>query len=198
MMHMLHCPSLQHRPSAVQRGLVLVSSLLLLLVVTILAVSMFRSFGLQEKIAGNLREKERALHAAQTAQQYAEQWLLGSGNATTGINCTTLLDANSGQGQVCSNILAAANVANVPWKSGTADVGVTYKPFDSSLLSTSGGAGTYYAAPRFYISYLSLAPGGQGSIYQIDAMSYGGSANAVAVVESTFMVSTGVKDLGGL
>ena len=35
-----------------QRGVVLVSSLLLLLVVTIMALSMFRSFGIQEKVAG--------------------------------------------------------------------------------------------------------------------------------------------------
>ena len=45
-----------------QRGLVLVSSLLLLLVITILALAMFRSTGLSEKISGNMRETERALH----------------------------------------------------------------------------------------------------------------------------------------
>ena len=43
-----------------QRGMVLISSLLLLLVVTIFAMSMFRSFGVEEKIAGNTRDKERA------------------------------------------------------------------------------------------------------------------------------------------
>jgi len=40
-----------------QRGMVLITALLLLIVVTILAVGMFRSFGLDEKIAGNTREK---------------------------------------------------------------------------------------------------------------------------------------------
>ena len=49
---------------------------------------MFRSFGTQEKIAGNLREKERALHAAESAQQYGEWWLLQANNtATGGITC---------------------------------------------------------------------------------------------------------------
>ena len=42
-------------------GIVLISSLLLLLIVTVMALSMFRSFGVQEKIAGNMREKQRAL-----------------------------------------------------------------------------------------------------------------------------------------
>ena len=67
----------------------LVTSILLLLIITILALSMFRSFGTQERIAGNLREKERALHAADSAQQYAEWWLLQSNNTAAGaIACT--------------------------------------------------------------------------------------------------------------
>ena len=70
----------QHVPAANQRGVALVTSLLLLVIITILALSMFRSFGTQERIAGNLREKERALHAADSAQQYAEWWLLQSNN----------------------------------------------------------------------------------------------------------------------
>ena len=42
-----------------ERGIALVSSMLLLLIITILALSMFRSLGTQEKIAGNVREKDR-------------------------------------------------------------------------------------------------------------------------------------------
>ena len=51
-----------------QSGIVLVSSLLLLLVVTIMALSIFRSFGIQEKIAGNTRDKQRALQVAMSVQ----------------------------------------------------------------------------------------------------------------------------------
>ena len=40
---------------------------------------MFRSFGMQEKIAGNMREKQRALQAAVSAEQYAEWWLSNTG-----------------------------------------------------------------------------------------------------------------------
>jgi type IV pilus assembly protein PilX len=66
---------------AAERGMVLISSLLLLLVVTILAVAIFRNYGMEEKIAGNTREKQRALHAAESAQQYAEWWL------SSGLGC---------------------------------------------------------------------------------------------------------------
>ncbi len=75
----------QHCASAGgQRGVALVTSLLLLLIITIVALSMFRGLGTQERIAGNVREKERALHAAVTAQQYAEWWLTCPPTSPTG------------------------------------------------------------------------------------------------------------------
>src|SRR2546430_11055085 len=84
-----------------QRGVALISSLLLLIIITILALSMFRSFGTQEKIAGNLREKDRALHAAASAQQYGEWWLTQGNNAAIGsVTCgARTLNPNLGQGQ---------------------------------------------------------------------------------------------------
>ena len=83
-----------------QRGMVLVSSLLLLIVVTIIALSMFRSFGMQEKIAGNMREKQRALSAAVSAQQFAENWLMNSA-AQAPVACVAgLLNGTVGQGQI--------------------------------------------------------------------------------------------------
>jgi type IV pilus assembly protein PilX len=185
-----------------QRGMALISSLLLLVVVTIIALSMFRSFGVEEKIAGNVREKQRALHAAESAQQYAEHWL-ASGNATFGGGCTALLSANLGQGQVCSAPLVANNdhtaIAGLPWPA----LGVTYNPgTGSGLLNVTGAGGgkpdTYYAAPQFYIYDAGPSADGQGELYQIDALGYGANPNAAAIVESTFEVGTGVIDHGVL
>ena len=51
-----------HRPRPA-RGIVFISSLLLLVIVTMIAIAMFKGFGISERIAGNLREKHRALHA---------------------------------------------------------------------------------------------------------------------------------------
>jgi len=178
--------------------MLLVSSLLLLLVVTILALSLFRSVGIQQRIAGNLREKQRALHAAEGAQQYAEWWLSSGTNAASAtIVCTNLLNANLGQGQICSNKLAAAvgSVTTVPWKSANVDIGVSYTPRNMTVTALSD-AGTYYAPPRFYISDLGKAASGQGEVYQIDAVGYGGDPTAVAVVESTFSVYVSSWSIG--
>ena len=97
------------RPSrlkSMQRGMVLVSSLLLLVVVTILAIGMFRTFGLDEKIAGNTRDKQRALQAAVSAQQYAEWWL-STGADVSNTNCTGMVTAPTAV-QVCLNPLPTA------------------------------------------------------------------------------------------
>ena len=110
--------------------MVLVSSLLLLIVVTIIALSMFRSFGIQEKIAGNMREKQRALQAAVSVQQYAEWWLSSFGAGTPSGVCAGLANANANTTnvQICSNQLPLlTSVTSVPW-GGSAPVGVTYIP----------------------------------------------------------------------
>ena len=179
-----------------QRGMALVAALLLLVVITILGVTMFRSYGLTERVAGNTREKERALAAALSAQAYAEFYLNGNkgANSVETADCsamTTNVPALMTATMVCTNALTG-NVAQVPWAHSWA-----YTP--PGMTIATGSAGTFTQAPQFYITYLG-APGG-GSCYngntgtnictfQIDAAGWGGSANTVAVVESAYEVTT--------
>lgn len=177
----------RHLPLA-QRGVVLVTSLLLLIVVTIMALSMFRSFGIQEKIAGTTREKQRALQAAESAQQYAEWWLYTTNATTLPVVCNSLIPTN-GTPQICTNALTA--ISAVPWKNGANDIGANYQPPQMTVGNASVTNWNNYAVvPRFYIADLGLStdPNIPGEIYQVDAVGYGGSADAVAVVESTFAV----------
>jgi len=184
-----------------ERGVVLVTSLLLLIVVTILAISMFRSFGLDEKIAGNVREKQRALSAAETAEQYAEYWL-ASGNGAAVVTCTGMV--TSLVGQVCSNTALPTSFVSLPWQYSGAPVGVTYLPNAPTATNSTptpmpiatSGQGTYYYQPMFYITYLGATGTGNGKIYQIDAAGYGGSPDTAAVVESTYLVQSSVSCLG--
>ena len=187
-----------------ERGMVLISSLLLLIVVTIMALSMFRSFGIQEKVAGNMREKQRALQAAESAQVYGEQWLITNAGTSAPITCNSLLSASAStlQGQICSNKLweSTPSVTTVPWAvAGTANVGVTYLPAGMNV-NTTASSNTYYGAPTFYISDAgpSADPNVPGEIYQIDAFGYGGNSNTAAVVESTYAVYSSSSNKGGL
>jgi type IV pilus assembly protein PilX len=189
-----------------ERGIALVTSLLLLIIITILALSMFRGFGTQEKIAGNIREKDRALHAAETAQQYAEWWLLQGANVALGATACVppAVSANTNPAQICNQTLQnalglAANTpiinAPPPWT-----IGLTYTPPNMSTTpGVNGGPNgqdpPYFAAPGFYIADVGKASDGQGEAYQIDAYGYGGSSTTIAVVESTYEVQQGVTCL---
>jgi type IV pilus assembly protein PilX len=197
-------------PRSDQRGIVLVSSLLLLLVVTIMALSMFRSFGIQEKIAGNVREKQRAIQAAVSTEQYAEWWLSNKSNApvavsaysaaSADVSCVAVVNANIGAGQICNNSLASAGISatKVPWP-----IGVSYLPAGMSVTGTPCATPTclstdiYYASPQFYIADMG-SYGRSGELYQVDAYSYGLSADTIAVVESTVAVSCVVCNPGAL
>jgi type IV pilus assembly protein PilX len=173
------------RSPASERGMALMSALLLLLVTTILGIAMFRSFGLLERIAGNTREKQRALHSADSAQTYAEWWLTSNSgiNATTGASCATPIVVTP---TVCSNVLT--NPATLPWGTG----GVSYNPANTMQVGTAGTAGDYVSLPVFYISFLSTAynpsSGTTTNTYQIDAAGYAGSTNSAAVVEDVYNV----------
>jgi type IV pilus assembly protein PilX len=223
----------ERRPpgGAKQRGMVLIIAILLLLVVTLLAVAMFRGMGVDAKIAGNVREKQRAVHAALTAEQFAEFWLSSGANSATAPSlCSTKTAASSTSGslQVCSNIpygptamaqntsLTAANAGSndtfvpvqVPWAISGNAVGYTYTPLDQNgnpMLVLNGGsvpagqsASNYYAySPGFYIAYLGASADGYGNVFQVDSYGYGGTADSVAVIESTYEVQNGVRNLGG-
>lgn len=188
-----------HGPRAVrERGVALVTSLILLVIITILALSMFRGFGSQEKIAGNLREKDRALHAAESAQQYAEWWMLQQGTLGSVTCAAPALSANSNAPQICNVPLMTAvgltgqPVVNapMPWT-----IGYTYTP--PNMSTTPGVAGAngdppYFAPPGFYITDAGPAKDGAGEAYQIDAYGYGGSSSSVAIVESTYEIVSGL------
>ena len=182
------------RSPVFERGMALMSAMLLLLVTTILAMAMFRSFGLSERIAGNTREKQRALHSAESAQTAAEWWLTANsgGNLSMGQTCAsgtvmTLSPTSTTPPQICTNALAS--VTTVPWSSY-----VSYTP--NGMLAgtgTVGTAGDYVSAPAFYIQFIPGSFGYHQTLtsysYLIDATGVGGNNNSAAVVEGVYYVS---------
>lgn len=161
----------------------LVSALLLLLVTTMLGIAMFRSFGLLEHIAGNTREKARALHAAESARTYAEWWLSGNQglNASTGQACPAeILRAPV----ICTN--AMTNVTTFPWTAG-----VSYTP-PGLPTGNTGVVGNYARPPLFYISSLGNSfdtqTGTTTYSYQVDAAGYAGTLRSAVETESAYAV----------
>jgi len=179
-----------------QRGFVLIAGLLFLLVSTLLGIAMLRSFGLQERIAGNTRDKLRAFTAAQSALQHGEWWL-AQGTAGTGAACTGVTLASDANGmRACDAELANAADPQA-WEART-----DYLPPQLSVDAAGGMAAdgdlNYHAMPGLYINYLGFTPDGSGQLYRVNAFGYGGKSNTTVVVQSTYQLSSGVKDLGGL
>jgi len=202
---MFQTPLALARPQR-QSGVVLITAMIFLLVITVLGVSMFRNFGWLERMSGYGVEKQRVLNIAQNTLQYAEWWV-SQGNGGAGTACTSLLDADVSPSsvQVCSNALLSttatstqAQVSVLPWKtSGGTDLGVSYTPANVTVSSTPG-AGAVAIKPRFYISPLGMDPSGVVQLYQVSAMAEGGGADTTAVVQSVYGVKSNVIDAGGL
>jgi type IV pilus assembly protein PilX len=62
-------------PASQQRGAVLIVSLLILLVLTVVGISSSRTTTLEEKMAGNMRDKDVSFQAAEAAIREGELWL---------------------------------------------------------------------------------------------------------------------------
>ncbi len=181
-------------------GVVMVTCLFILLVITLLAVAMYRSTGLHEKIAGNTLEKERSFHAAESAVRYGEWWLAqdlrGAGGA-----CEGIVDGNTASNmRVCAAALATP--AAVPWANRVsyAPPKLVVKPGGGLIAGSAGVAGdvNYAGGPGLYIQYLGLGPDPRQSIYRVTGAAYGGVASTISVVQSTYAISARTLDLGGL
>jgi len=184
-MQLAHTPRRSH-------GMVLITTLLLLLVVTILALAMFRGVGLENRIAGNTLDKQRALQGANSAQQYAEQWLISNIESVAPIDCSAD-PAATAVPVICNQPLvkqvAGGQVADPIWRISGTTVGFPYNPNNQLTISTTGGVNSFYAAPTAYIGELGKdATDPNATDYIVDAWSYGGSQSTVAVVESVYQV----------
>ena len=178
-----------------QRGIALIASLVIMLLMTIIALSVMRSNNLFEKMAGNTREKQRALQSAESALLYGEYWLNSSGAAAlTPVSCSTTAAFTAMQ--VC-NVdpgASAANIANLKWFTYTL-AGITLNPNGTigGLVQTGATTGNvgdvYYASnPGVYISFVANLQSG-APLYRVTAIGYGGTGGkngTVAVVQSLY------------
>ena len=182
-----------HHRLGAQRGIVMITAMILLLVLTVLSLAMFQNFGLLERISGNTREKQRSFHVAQSTLEYAEQTLAGSSNPTQ--ICTTLIPTSSTNAIVCNTPQTNAQMNSVPWT-----VGVQYTPPNLTVTSVGTATGIYgYASlPAYYIYPLGNDYYGNTQVFLVTAIAQGGNANAVTVVQSTYGLTSTSKDAGAL
>ena len=76
-----------------QRGATLIMALVMLLIMSVIAISNMQTSTLQERMAGNTRQKSVSKYAAESALKIAEQWLEAS---VTGRAKMKIFDGNNG------------------------------------------------------------------------------------------------------
>ncbi len=157
-----------------QRGAVLVITLIMLLVLTILGITAMQTTTMQEKMAGNARDRDLAFQSAESALRAGEDYIEGL-TATSGFGSTSGLYSESD--------------AEPDWTASS-----TW----SSAITYSNAIQGVAAAPKYYIKILAVvsAPrtslvlppnvGGTVTIFQITAKGTGSSPNSQVVLQSRY------------
>lgn len=175
------------------KGFILVIGMLFLVVLTLLSITMFRSFGSLERSSANTRDKQRAFQVAEAALKYGEWWLTQANRGQgAGVSCSDFVDANTVTNmRVCPTALAEPD--KVPWPGG-----MYYIPpglaFAAGGGTTAGGDINYSARPALHIAYLGM--NGASQLYQVTAVGYGGSSTTISVVQSVLELSSTTTALG--
>lgn len=171
----------EFRSASRQSGAILVVSMILLLVMTILALTVSQTSRMQERMAGNARDSDLSFQAAEAGLRSAEQFLWTQ--ASQPIPCST----------------APCTVYQKDVLNGT-DLRVQTKDWWNLNAKEYGAAGSQQIAevkkdPQFVIEELGFAPYsltvGKGkpagrTFYRNTAHGFGGTESAQTVVESTF------------
>ena len=185
-----------------QGGVALITSLLFLIMLTLLALPLLRGFGLEEKIAGNTREKERAFQVAENALGYVEWWLVNN-QPTDGIDCNNSQPVAVNDVRICN----AGNTAKIDpanpagWQ---ALGGTKYTP--QGLTVGAGGTNTaafgnedinYRSIPGLYVAFLGASFDNAETFFSITSAGYGGGSDTAAVTQSVFKLYYASKSLNG-
>ena len=170
-------------PGHYQQGAVLVISLLLLLIMTLIGVTTMSTTSLEEKMAGNMRDKNVALQAAEAALEDGEAWLapLGSQPAET-----TTCGAPPCDVWALNTLPDLSSQSQSWWLSNGREYGAAGSK-DINDVNTD---------PRYILEAQSFVPDaldmGQNpptgkSIYRVTAHGTGGSDDAQVILQTTFV-----------
>lgn len=163
-----------------ERGATLIVALVLLLIMTLIGVAGMQDTTLQEKMVGNMRDRNLAFQAAEAALRGGEKYL----------QAATLPSFNNSAGLINKNYPGL--------RSGDPDFWDSY-PWASNALSYSSTS-TYTdlsAAPRYVIEEVPTvfsAPGESVKFnalkelksYRVTTRAQGGTTDAVVILQSTY------------
>lgn len=186
-----------------ERGSILFIALILLIILTLLAFTALRTATMQERMAGNARDRGIAFQAAEAALRGAEKYLASNsspGSATfAGTSCSA-----KGVYKLVGGIPYFASTGssfsgtNVKWDGSSQDFWNLY-PWETANCSYSGTSdyisfvtssnygkpGKPTKSPRYVIEEMPVDGNGLTS-YRVTAKGWGSSDNAVVIIQATY------------
>jgi type IV pilus assembly protein PilX len=160
-----------------QKGVVLIVSLILLVLVTLISVSSMKNTVLEEKMAGNYKDKNSAFQAGEAALREGESYLF---------NTVTLpfFDGTTA-GLYQPTTTGAARWDSVNWDSTSGEV-----------ISYSGNLSNVASSPMYIIEELPSVPAPESSLetgvaqenkyFRITTKAVGDTQNAAVTLQSTY------------
>lgn len=182
-------PTLAH-----QHGAALITGLIFLIVLTMMGITAARMSGLEERMAGNLRDRALAMQAAELALRDAERDILNSGRVS---GITNFVAA-------CTNGLCIRRGAQPAFTLNTIDFpaftagGVNYAALSADMTAAPsvalGGITGATAVPlvsgqpRYLIEGIRKTPPGSGEtyLYRITVRAQGMNPNTVVWLQEIF------------
>lgn len=152
-----------------ERGVALVMALVFLLLLTILGLTAMSTTSLQEKMAGNAKDRDQAFQAAETALVFAENWLNNQ--------VAKPVFPNTAQGLYQPDLTLSQGIwETLNW---TGSSGLVTYPGTPGQAVSSGGLSTsiVYSQPKYIIEDLGELPESGGSL--VMAQDYKGKGNTV-------------------
>jgi type IV pilus assembly protein PilX len=164
-----------------QRGAILITALMLLLIMTILGITAVTTSTLQEKMAGNMRDQYMAQEAGDAILRAAENWIFKQTSKPTPSCSPTSSERVWDPG--CPDILAIETQSDGWWTSNGFDSPSALNASDMNVSQ----------APRYVDAYLQRVPLCLDCnpkiyryYYRTNGWSVGFTSNAPGLLQSTF------------
>lgn len=168
--------SLRHTSPAArrQRGAILVSALLMLLVLTVIGVSVMQITRMQERMAGNTRDLNLAFQGAEAALRDAEQFLWDEPTiiACTGVDCVRPVGT-----------LPVLNNQDADWWNDEAQ---EYGEDGDQEMEELDEDPQFVSEELAFVGPLVVDDPGGRMFYQVTARSTGASGSANTVLQTTY------------
>lgn len=171
-----------------QQGVALVLALVFLLLLTLLGITALNTTALEEKMAGNVRDRNLAFQSAESALSVAESWIYAQ------IGKPVFPNNGAGLYLVAGASSSAENWDSVDWSGSNV---VTYP--NTPTASGSGTLGKINTQPKYIIEdmgevqesggslVLSASYKGKGTtIMRVTTRGTGGTDAAVVMLQSTY------------